>query len=54
MDEPQKNNIPCVNHAVNITNKIDLSKFTPDTQEKMKKMIEDFSKQYTSFNWNLL
>jgi hypothetical protein len=51
MDEPQNNNIPCTNHAVNITNKIDLSKFDNETQQKMKQMIEDFTAQYTSFNW---
>jgi hypothetical protein len=49
MDETQQT--PCTNHAVNLTNKIDLSKFTPETQEKMKKMIEDFNTQYHSINW---
>jgi hypothetical protein len=49
MDETQNNNIPCTNHAKNITP--DISKFTPEIQEKMKQMIQDFTTQYTSFNW---
>lgn len=47
----EKQNIPCVNHAVNLI-KPDLTKFTPDTQEKIKRLIEDFSKQYHSINWD--
>jgi len=50
MDETQYN-IPCTNHAVNLI-KPDLTRFTPETQEKLKKLIEDFNKQYTSINWN--
>ena len=45
----KRENIPCVNHAMNLT--IDLAKFTPETQEKMKKMIEDFMVQYHDINW---
>ena len=47
----EKQNIPCANHAVNLTNKIDLSKFSNETQEKMKKMIQDFTVQYHDINW---
>jgi len=47
----QKQNIACTNHAVNLI-KPDLTKFSPETQEKLKKLIEDFNKQYTSINWD--